>query len=134
MKLRRLLPLLGLSASLGPACAEDEPAGVVVEVRYGPSYDGSDGAPGERVPGAEVMIRSPFDVDDPGAETEYARGTADEDGRFIVDAIEEVQAFISASEPGNLGPAGCEWTGAREVMLLDAGETVELELDQQICT
>lgn len=123
-----LLPLFMLAA-----CAEDDPTGVILEVRYGPNYDGDQAAPGDPVPGADVRISGVPTAEPPEA-PEYASGSADAEGRFTVEDIEAVEVFIHASEPGGLGPADCEWYGSQNVTLLNEGETIELELDGQACT
>ncbi len=125
-------PLLCLPLCRSFACSEDEAHGVIVEVRFGEDYEGDKGTPGDPVPAADVQIRAV--PGDPPELVEYASGVADAQGRFVVEAIEPVEAILSADEPGSLGPIDCEWYGTKQVMLLDAGETIEIELDTQVCS
>jgi hypothetical protein len=123
--------VLAVTCSIS-ACASDDPTGVVVEVRYGAAYDGMDAMPGDPVADADVRItaRPPMT----GLPEELATGTADAAGKFEVGAIDAGDASVYASEPGSIGPAGCEWTGSLDVTLRDAGENVVVELDSMVCS
>jgi hypothetical protein len=116
-----------------PACASDDPSGVVIEVRYGDAYDGMDGQPGGPVASADVRIYAP-PIPPATMIEELATGIADASGKLTIEAIDAGDASISASEPGDVGPAGCEWTANIDVTLRDAGETIVVALDGMVCS